>query len=72
MCIRDRSVPGYTIDEGTRSQTVVVNPDDTQHLYFYNDPEDVYKRQPPGHTDDWNGARNRAPARIQSKGEVLS
>ncbi|MEI3346873.1 MAG: hypothetical protein V8R55_00090 [Dysosmobacter sp.] len=26
----------------------------------------------PGHTDDWNGARNRAPARIQSKGEVLS
>ena len=39
MCIRDRSVPGYTIDEGTRSQTVVVNPDDTQHLYFYNDPE---------------------------------
>ena len=34
-----QSVPGYTIDEGTRSQTVVVNPDDTQHLYFYNDPE---------------------------------
>lgn len=34
-----QSVPGYTIDEDTRSQTVVVNPDDTQHLYFYNDPE---------------------------------
>lgn len=34
-----QSVPGYTIDEDTRSQTIVVNPDDTQHLYFYNDPE---------------------------------
>lgn len=32
------SVPGYTIDEATRTQTVVVNPDDTQSLYFYNDP----------------------------------
>ncbi len=34
-----QSVPGYTIDPNTQSQTVVVNPDDTQHLYFYNDPE---------------------------------
>lgn len=34
-----QSVPGYTIDEDTKSQTIVVNPDDTQHLYFYNDPE---------------------------------
>ena len=33
-----QSVPGYTIDEGTRSQTVVVNPDDTQHLYFLQRP----------------------------------
>ena len=32
------SIPGYTIHEETRSQTVVVNPDDTQTLYFYNDP----------------------------------
>ena len=33
------SIPGFTIDPGTRSQTIVVNPgDDTQHLYFYNDP----------------------------------
>lgn len=39
MVTEVQSVPGYTIDEGTRSQTVVVNPDDTQHLYFYNDPE---------------------------------
>lgn len=35
----EASVPGYTIDEATRSQTVVVNPDDTQTLYFYNKPE---------------------------------
>lgn len=33
-----RSIPGYTIDEATRSQTVVVNPNDTQTLYFYNKP----------------------------------
>ena len=33
------SVPGYTIDPNTRSQTIVVNPGgDTQHLWFYNDP----------------------------------
>ena len=32
-------MPGYTIDPETQSQTVVVNPDDTQHLWFYNDPE---------------------------------
>jgi len=32
------SVPGYTMDEGTRTQTVVVNPNDTQTLYFYNKP----------------------------------
>ena len=32
------TIPGYTIHEETRSQTVVVNPDDTQSLYFYNDP----------------------------------
>jgi len=33
-----QSLPGYTIHEETRSQTVVINPDDTQTLYFYNDP----------------------------------
>ena len=32
------SIPGYAIDENTRTQTVVVNPDDTQSLYFYNKP----------------------------------
>lgn len=32
------SIPGYTIDPNTQSQTVVVNPDDTQQLYFYNAP----------------------------------
>lgn len=35
----EASVPGYAIDENTRTQTVVVNPDDTQTLYFYNKPE---------------------------------
>ena len=32
------TIPGYTIEENTRTQTVVVNPDDTQSLYFYNAP----------------------------------
>ena len=32
------TIEGYTINEQTRSQTVVVNTDDTQSLYFYNDP----------------------------------
>ena len=39
ICTEVASVPGYTIDPETRSQTIVVNPgDDTQHLWFYNDP----------------------------------
>ena len=33
-----KSIPGYTIDENTRSQTVVVRPNDTQTLHFYNTP----------------------------------
>lgn len=33
------SIPGYTIDEATRPQTVVVHPNDTQTLYVYNEPE---------------------------------
>ena len=32
------TIPGYTIDENARTQTVVVNPNDTQTLYFYNTP----------------------------------
>ena len=32
------TIPGYTIDEKTRTQAVVVNPNDTQTLYFYNTP----------------------------------
>ena len=32
------TIPGYTIDENTRTQTVTVNPNDTQTLYVYNDP----------------------------------
>ena len=35
ICTEVASIPGFTIDPGTRSQTIVVNPgDDTQHLYF--------------------------------------
>ena len=33
-----QSIDGYTIHEANRSQTVEVTPDDTQTLYFYNDP----------------------------------
>ena len=33
-----KTIAGYTINEGTRSQTVVVNPDDGQSLTFLNDP----------------------------------
>lgn len=33
-----KTLPGYEINEETRTQTVVVNPDDTQTLTFYNDP----------------------------------
>ena len=33
-----KSIPGFTIDEATRTQTVVVNPNDTQTLTFYNKP----------------------------------
>ena len=29
-----QTIPGYTIDENTRTQTVVVNPNDTQTLHF--------------------------------------
>ncbi len=32
------TIPGYTIDDNTRTQTVVVDPNDTQTLYFYNTP----------------------------------
>ena len=35
------TIPGYTIDPETRSQTVVVRPDDRQELYFYNSPKNT-------------------------------
>ena len=34
----EKSIDGYTIDENIRTQTVVVNPNDTQTLHFYNTP----------------------------------
>ena len=33
-----KTIPGYTIAEATRSQTIVVNPDDLQTLIVYNVP----------------------------------
>ena len=33
-----KTVPGYTIDPGTQTQTVTVNPEDTQTVTFYNTP----------------------------------
>lgn len=33
-----QTIPGYTIDPADQSQTVVVNPADTQTLTFYNQP----------------------------------
>ena len=33
-----KTIPGYTIYEATRSQTIVVNPDDLQTLIVYNVP----------------------------------
>ena len=37
------TIPGYTIDPATQSQTIVVNPDDVQHAYFYNSPKNTLK-----------------------------
>ena len=34
-----QTIPGYTIDETSRTQTVTVNPQDTQTLTFYNAPK---------------------------------
>ena len=33
-----QTIDGYVIHEANRSQTVEIKPDDTQTLYFYNDP----------------------------------
>ena len=41
ICTETSSIPGYLIDENHKSQTVVVNPDDHQSLYFYNIPENT-------------------------------
>ena len=34
----NQTIPGYTIDPATQTQTVTVNPEDTQSLTFYNTP----------------------------------
>ncbi|ERI62717.1 hypothetical protein HMPREF0239_04831, partial [Clostridium sp. ATCC BAA-442] len=33
-----KTIEGYTIHEETRTQTVVINPNDTQTITVYNDP----------------------------------
>ena len=38
MVTEVETIPGYTIDENSRTQTVTINPNDTQTLHFYNDP----------------------------------
>ena len=38
MVTEVQTIPGYSIDENTRTQTVVVNPEDTQTLTFTNTP----------------------------------
>ena len=38
MVTEVQTIPGYSIDENTRTQTVVVNSDDTQTLTFTNTP----------------------------------
>ena len=38
MVTETATIPGYTIDEASRTQTVVVNPNDTQTLHFTNTP----------------------------------
>ena len=38
MVTEVQSIEGYTIAPNTQSQTVVVRADDTQELWFYNDP----------------------------------
>ena len=38
VATEEETISGYTIDENTRTQTVVINPYDTQKLFFYNAP----------------------------------
>ena len=40
-----KTIPGYTIDPATQTQTVVVNPNDTQTLYFENTPSTTRDRE---------------------------
>ena len=53
----NKTIDGYTIDENTRTQTVVVNPEDTQTLVFYNIPKTslVIEKYVEGTTDPIKG-----------------
>ena len=52
-----RTIDGYVIDEATRTQTVVVNPMDTQVLTFYNTPKQalIIQKYVDGTTDPIRG-----------------
>lgn len=54
-----RTLPGYTIDETTRTQTVVVEPNDTQTLRFLNTPGNTLTIEK--YADTGTGAENAVP-----------
>ena len=43
VVMETKTIEGYTIDEETRTQTVVINPNDTQTLTFYNTPSGSFQ-----------------------------
>ena len=54
-----KSIPGYTIDPATQTQTVQVNPNDTQTLTFYNTPSTTLVIEK--YADTGTGADNAVP-----------
>lgn len=54
-----KSIPGYTIDPATQTQTVVVNPNDTQTLRFFNTPSTTLVIEK--YADTGTGAGNAVP-----------
>lgn len=54
-----KTIPGYTIDPATQTQTVVVNPNDTQTLRFFNTPSTTLVIEK--YADTGTGADNAVP-----------
>ena len=74
-----KSIPGYSIDPSTQTQTVVVNPNDTQSLTFYNTPSTtlVIQKYIEGTTEPLKGVTFRVTdssgaAVGQSNGEFVT